>query len=160
MLIHYLLFRLLCFRYSISGFCYSGILERHLSRRQTTLVITSSIFQITFDCVSSTREFYFLHKLCCILEIAYLHFEQFIESRYFFAYRLQFAYKLDTRFIINIECCGNRAAISQIGRINMPTFIHGSCKHHLCLRIGESCQLCFKLYRIFDLRLQCIYNKA
>ncbi len=153
--------RLFCFsRSRISGFCYSGKLERNFGRRKATLVITSSIFQIPFYLISPACEFYFLNKLRSILKVAHFHFKQLVESSHFLTNRLQFTGKLQSTLLIDIECRRNRSAISKFGRINMPSVINGGGKYNLRFGIRKSVQLGLELYRIFNLCLQSIANKA
>ena len=162
------LFRLFCLRLisfgyrssRSSGLCFTRKLKRNFCRRQTTLIVAGSIFQITFYRISPTSQLHFLHEFGSILEIAHFHFEQFVESSYFLADRLQFTYQFYTGLLLHIKCGRNRSSVSKIGRINMPPFVNGSRKHDLRFCIRKRVQFCFKLYRIFNLRLQCIGYKA
>ena len=156
------LFRLFCLR--LIGFSYrngrassfrlTGELKGNFCRRQTTFIVAGSIFQISLYRISFTCQFHFLHESGSILEIAYFHFEQFVESSHFLADRIQFTYQFYAGLLLHVKCGRNRSSVSKIGRVNMPPFVNGSCKHDLRFCIGKRVQFCFKLYRIFNLCLQ------
>lgn len=140
------------FRFSRSGssffcspFCLTGELERHLCGRQTIFIVASTIFQIPFQLIGTTRQFQLLHKLSRIFKIAHLHFEQLVESRDFLAYGLQFTNHFRSGYFLHIESRRDRTAIVQVSGIDMPALVNSSRKNDLRFISSHSLQFGLEL---------------
>ena len=81
---------------SLFWFPCASIVELHLRRRQTALIVASAILQEALDMILLGSQFVALHESHAVLKIAQLHPEKIIELADFLALSLQFTFSLGT----------------------------------------------------------------
>ena len=88
---------------------FSGKREVYAGRRQAVFIVACTVFQIAYYFIVTSSQFDFLYECSLLFEIADFHFEDRVHFFDFLSARHQLSYYFGTFYLIDIECCRDRA---------------------------------------------------
>ena len=118
---------------SLFRFSSASIVELHLRRRQTTLVVAGSILQESLDMILLGSQFIALNESHVILKKAQLHPEKIIELADFLALSLQFTFSLGTFRGFTCQRSRDRPVVRQSCGINVPALVYLTSENYIHL---------------------------